>query len=180
MADFVFVTLGPEGTNHHIVLRDHLDRVGVEARILLADDAESLLALCGAGRAQSMMICAAHPAAPSLVTRAQYRYGILLQDCFIAKSQPLAILTRTGCDRPRRIALHTATRPCADLTGFDEVIEVASTVAAFEGLVSGQWDAALSLARFADAEKVQLCQTIAAPRDAWLVLGRDAGIERPT
>jgi len=117
-----------------------------------------------------MMICAAHPAAAEIVARAQYDHGIYLVDAFIAESEALAIICRKDTVRPRNIALHPATRHYTDLAGFDEVIEVDSTVAAFEGLLKGQWESALTQSRFLATQDLRLMQPIEAARDAWLIL----------
>ena len=168
----VWVTLGPEGTNHDFVLRSHLRERGSKARIIHASDATGMLACCVRGEAKHMMICAAHRKAAEIVAIAQYTHGILLTDTFIATSQPLAILTRSDAERPGTIALHPATRPYTSLSEFDDVVEVTSTVAAFQGLQQGSWDSALTLRRYADTEGLKLVRSVDAARDAWLVMSR--------
>lgn len=171
----VYVTLGPEGTNHDFVLRNHLRERGGGARIIHAPDATGMLACCVRGEATHMMICAAHREAADIVAVAQYTHGILLTGSFIATSQPLAVLTRSDTEVPRTLALHPATRPYTSLSEFDEIIEVTSTVAAFEGLRQGKWDSALTLRRYADAADVKMVRPVDAARDAWLVLSRGQG-----
>nr|WP_319387127.1 hypothetical protein [uncultured Roseibium sp.] len=166
------MTLGPEGTNHDFVLRNYLRERGSRARVIHAPDAARMLEQCFRGDATHLMICAAHPAAAETVATAQYAHGILLTDTFIAASQPLAILTRSDVENPRTIALQPATRSYTSLSGFDEVIEVTSTVAAFEGLLQGDWDSALTLRRYADTRDVKMVRPVDAARDAWLVLSR--------
>ncbi|WP_422038948.1 hypothetical protein [Roseibium sp.] len=168
----VYVTLGPEGTNHDFVLRNYLRERGSRARVIHAPDATRMLEHCVRGDATHLMICAAHPAAAEIVATAQCTHGILLTDTFIATSQPLAILTRSAVEHPRTIALHPATRSYTSFEEFDEVIEVTSTVAALEGLLQGHWDSALTLRRYADAGDVKMVRPIDAARDAWLVLSR--------
>lgn len=168
----VWVTLGPDGTNHDFVLQKHLRERDSEARIIHAPDATGMLERCVRGEATHMMICAAHQMASEIVAIAQYTHGILLTDTFIATSQPLAVLTRSGVEQPRTIALHPATRSYTSLAEFDEVVEVSSTVAAFEGLQRGEVECALTLRRYADAADVKLVRPVDAARDAWLVLSR--------
>lgn len=168
----VYVTLGPEGTNHDFVLRNYLHERGSRARVIHAPDATRMLEHCVHGDATHLMICAAHPAAAETVAKAQYAHGILLTDTFIATSQPLAILSRSAVEHPRTIALHPATRSYTSLAEFDEVIEVSSTVAAFEGLRKSNWDCALTLRRYADTGDVKMVRSVDAARDAWLVLSR--------
>lgn len=169
----VYATLGPEGTNHDFVLRNHLRERRIKAQILYAADASGMLGRCVEGDATHLMICAAHPDAAEMVAIAQYVHGILLTDTFIASSAALAVLRRSDIERPKTIALHPATRPYTTLSEFDEVIEVKSTVAAFEGLLQGKWDSALTQHRYADAEGVVIVRPIEAARDAWLVLSRE-------
>lgn len=168
----VYVTLGPEGTNHDFVLRNYLHERGSRARVIHATDAARMLEHCVRGDATHLMICAAHPAAAETVATAQYAHGILLTDTFIATSQPLAILTRSAVEHPRTIALHPATRSYTSLSEFDEIIDVMSTVAAFEGLLQGNWDSALTLRRYAETGDVKMVRPVDAARDAWLVLSR--------
>ncbi|WP_299471188.1 hypothetical protein [uncultured Roseibium sp.] len=174
----IYVTLGREGTNHDFVLRNHLRERRSKAQILYAADASGMLERCVKGDATHLMICAAHPDAAEMVAIAQYVHGILLTDTFIASSEALAVLRRSDIERPRTIALHPATRPYMTLSEFDEVIEVNSTVAAFEGLLQRNWDSALTQRRYANANGVMIVRPIEAARDAWLVLSREGIHER--
>ncbi len=168
MTEPTFGTLGPEGSNHDLVLRAHLKRNGITARIVLFESFESALEACTTGAVDRLFICAAHGQCADVIGKAQYSLGLKITDVFLVESQPLAILHRV--ENPKSIALHPATRSYADLDGYDEVIEVASTVAAAEGLQAGTWDAALTAERFA-GNGLTIAQAIAPPRDAWLVLG---------
>ena len=170
MAEPVFATLGPAGSNHDLVLQAYLSRSNLAARILLCEDFEAVLQACTEARASRILICAAHGSCGHVVGTAQYRLGLKITDVFLAESQPLAILHRTTA--PETIALHPATRNYAALDGYTRVIEVGSTVAAAKGLINGEWDAALTAARFATHD-LKVAQTIDPPRDAWLVLGGD-------
>ena len=171
MADAAFATLGPAGSNHDLVLQAYLAREEIGAGITYCEDFDEALAACAWGRSNRIFICAAHHSCGHVVGVAQYRLGLSISEVFLAESQPLAILHRIA--RPQTIALHPATRDYADLNAYETVLEVASTVAAGEGLAKGQWDAALCPARF-KAEGFTIERQIAPPRDAWLVLGGDA------
>ncbi len=161
-----YVTLGSDGTNHAIVLRTHLGVQTDDARMIIFEaGAKDMLARCVAGDATHLMIRAAHPDAAEIVAKAQYGHGILITETFIAASAPLTILARRHITRPRSIVLHPATRIYTSLSDFEEVIEVSSTVAAYEGLVEGEWDSALTQSRFAD-ENVTILREIEAARDA--------------
>ncbi|MEX0340913.1 MAG: hypothetical protein AB3N11_17965 [Arenibacterium sp.] len=163
-----FATLGPEGSNHHLVLNAYLARENLVADMHLCDDFDAVLEACMRGAANRIFICTAHDRCGHVVGAAQYRLGLKITDVFISESQPLAILHRT--DRPTSIALHPATRGYTDLSAYRDVIEVASTVAAADGLRTGAWDAALTAARFAE-DGLTVVKTLPPPRDAWLVLG---------
>jgi len=172
MTDAIYATLGPRDTNHDRVLQRYLARGRLGARIVYAPNAFEVLDLCIQEDATHMMICAAHPAAAEIVAKAQYNHGLYLVDTFIAESEALAIICRKETVSPRDIALHPATRHYADLTGFDEVIEVDSTVAAFEGMLKGQWESALTQSRFLATGDLRSIHPIEAARDAWLILSR--------
>ncbi|WP_100164562.1 hypothetical protein [Pseudooceanicola lipolyticus] len=174
MASSTFATLGPEGSNHHLVLQAYLEREEIAATPLLCDDFGAVLQACTRDAADHIFICAAHGRCGEVVGAAQYKLGLKITDVFVAESQPLAILHRK--ERPRSIALHPATREYASLSAYEEVIEVSSTVAAAEGLRAGAWDAALTATRFA-GDGLTIARHIPPPRDAWLVLG---GVDRST
>ncbi|MEM9603544.1 MAG: hypothetical protein AAGA11_11820, partial [Pseudomonadota bacterium] len=144
----VYATLGPEGTNHDTVLRAWLSAADTAAKIALHDDLTDALAACAGGTADHVFLCAAHPAASRLVSEAQYKHGILLSHCFIAESQPLALLCRSDTVTLDTVALHPATRHYTDLAAFDSVFEVNSTVEAYRGMLDGRWPCALTAARF--------------------------------
>lgn len=168
MGDDVFATLGPKGSNHDFVLRRYLRHLDLAAGVKLCTDFDEALNACETGKANRILICAAHGSCPHVVGTAQYSLGLTISDVFISASQPLAILTHV--DRPISIALHPSTRPYTSLTSFERVIEVGSTVEAAEGLRARKWDAALTAARFASGD-IRTLEDIAAPLDAWLAIG---------
>lgn len=165
-----FATLGPEGSNHDLVLQDYLDRENVIANRLLFKDFDTVLKACEGGTTDRIFICAAHSSCAQVVGTAQYQLDMKISDVFVCESQSLAILHRT--EFPKSIALHPATREYANLGAYRDVIEVSSTVEAAEGLRAGQWDAALTAADYAD-DDLTIALNISPPRDAWLVLGGD-------
>ena len=168
----IYVTLGPEGTNHDFVLRNRLKAQESKSQIVYGSTAEDMLEMCVQGAATHIMICAAHPSAAHIVATAQYSHGILLSDTFIASSEPLAILSLRDNPHPRTIAMHPATRNYTSLEDFEDVVEVTSTVRAFEGLLRREWDCALTQHRFADRKDLKVLRPVQAARDAWLVLSR--------
>ncbi|MGI9613261.1 MAG: chorismate mutase [Acidimicrobiales bacterium] len=168
----VIATLGPAGSNHHLVLQHHLDETSGLASIDLHRSLADALKACVDGRANSLLICAAHPECGPIVGAAQYEHNLVINETFIAESQPLAILKRKGATSAATIALHPATRSYTDLSYWLEIVEVSSTVAAAEGLRDGKWDYALTAERHAEDCDAEVVRSLAAPRDAWLLLGR--------
>ena len=169
----VYVTLGPEGTNHDFVLRNYLHERGSLARVTHAPDATRMLERCVRGDATHLMICAAHPAAAETVATAQYAHGILLTDTFIATSQPLAILSRFDVERPANDCaspghpfIHIARGVRRGDRGDLDRCRIRGTCC------KANWDSALTLRRYADAGDVKMVRPVDAARDAWLVLSR--------
>lgn len=165
----MLATLGPSGSNHHGIAAKVMERPDQD--ILLVADFQTALDEVAAAAAHEILICAAHPDCGKVVGHGQFALGLELVDVFIAESAPLGILTRRDVSQPRSIALHPATASYTDLSNWEEVIPVASTIAAAEGLRSGAWDSALTMLRFESAELL-VTRTIGAPKDAWLVLRR--------
>jgi len=170
MTRSIFATLGPSGSNHDLVLQEYLRREDIVAGRLLCVDFDATLEACADGAADRIFICAAHDSSGHIVGAAQYKLDLKITHVFISESQPLAILHRVN--RPKSIALHPATREYTSLSAYHHVIEVNSTVAAAEGLIAGEWDAALTASRFAGDDFV-IVKNVSSPRDAWLVLGGD-------
>ncbi|MEO1143723.1 MAG: hypothetical protein AAFW66_15510 [Pseudomonadota bacterium] len=168
MAKPTFATLGPEGSNHDLILQDYIDREKMPADRLLFEDFNNVLKACETGAANHVLICAVHNSCSKVVARAQYQLDMKITDVFVSESQLLAVLHRTA--NPRSLALHTATREYTNISSYENVIEVSSTVEAAEGLRAGKWDAALTAARFQSGELTKVLD-IPPPRDAWLILG---------
>ena len=174
MTNPVYATLGPAGSNHDLVLGAYLAREDIAATQLLCDDFDDALEACKSGHAHRIMICAAHPSCGFVIGTAQYKLNLKIADVFLSESQALAILS--SVETPKTIGLHPSTRSYTDLSAFETVIEVSSTIEAAKGLKAGKWEAALTAARFAD-ETSTLLQNIDPPRDAWLVLGGETLLE---
>ncbi|SNS32154.1 hypothetical protein [Tropicimonas sediminicola] len=164
----MIATLGPAGSNHHRIATGTMGRS--EKDVLLVADFQTALDAVSTGSADEILVCAAHPDCGMVVGRGQFALGLRLRKVFIAESAPLAILSRRDVEQPRSIALHPATRDYTDLSAWDEVIPVTSTVAAAEGLRTGAWDSALTFLRYR-SEDLLVTRQIGAPTDAWIVLG---------
>jgi hypothetical protein len=170
----IFVTLGPDGTNHDLVTRRYLTFHGLHsASVALAFDFDAALALMAAGEADHMIQCAVHPALGRIVAEAHFRHGISIIDTFISPSHPLAIIARQDVSVPSTLALHAATRDYVDLSEWPELIDAPATAEVATGLLEGRYEAgicALSLAR-EHPERFRVLQDLGTVDDAWVVFG---------
>lgn len=171
----VFTTLGPEGTNHVYVTRKYLQFHGLaEAGLVHADSFDVALRMMTGGEADFLVQAAAHADTASTLSKAHFRHGIHVIDTFIAPSQPLGILTRTGIARPRSIGLQTATASYADLGRWRDQVAYPTTVAAGQAMLEGITDSALTQISLAEKhpDHCHIDQVIGTVDDAWLVFGR--------
>lgn len=166
----LIATLGPTGSNHELIADRYASRVSGTVRLFPGFDAA--LAAVEKDAADTILICAAHPDCARIVGEGQFRLGLAPVECFIAESRPLGILTRKGVNSPQSIALHPATESYADISGWDRVIHVPSTVEAADGLARGDWDSALTALHHAERTGADITLQLGAPKDAWLVLRR--------
>ena len=170
----VFVTLGPEGTNHQLVTERYLAFHGLEAAIVLVEDFFEGLAMMARGAADHMVQVAVHPDCADVVARAHFDHGIHVIDTFIAPSRELAILTRREVDHPRTLALQPATRGYADISAWPEYISAPSVMRVAEGLLEGRYDSGLTTLDLAEAHpgRFRVDQRIGTVDDPWLVFGK--------
>lgn len=170
----VFVTLGPEGTNHEQVTRRYLDFHGIDASLHLIDDFFAGLELMGQGAADHMVQVAVHPDCADVVAKAHFGHDIHVIDTFISPSQDLAILTRTEVEKPRSLALQPATRGYADISAWPEHIAVSSIMRIADGLLAGAYDSGLTTLDTAvkHPDRLRVDVRIGTVDDPWLVFGR--------
>lgn len=172
---FVFLTLGPPGTNHELVTQNYMassDLAG--ASIELIDDFRDGLAMIAGDEANFMIQAAAHPDTAEIIATAHFKFRIRAVDTFIAPSKELAILTRRDVETPRSIALHPATESYADLSAWEELIPVQSIVAAGEGLLAGEYDSGLTALELAKQhpDVLRVDARLGSVDDPWIVYGK--------
>jgi hypothetical protein len=172
-----FVTLGPEGSNHHFVLQRYLvahDLVDA-ARIELIDDFHRGAKSLQDGRADFMLQCAVHPATPEIT--AAYRKEVFVVDAFISPSRPMALVrARARRQGPGRVAVQPATRHYADLSGWTQIVHEPTVSAVGEGLLEGRYEAGIAFASLVEEHprEFEIQEFIGAVCDAWVVFGTRA------
>ncbi|RYF49411.1 MAG: hypothetical protein EOO27_33670 [Comamonadaceae bacterium] len=171
-----FSTLGPEGGNHHFVLKRYLEAHRLEdaVRIVVFDDfhvgAQALIK----GAADYMLQCAVHPAAAEITGR--YRAQLRPVDAFISPSRPMALVrARRAGSHHGAVGVQPATSSYADLSAWQQVVHEPTVLAVQAGLIEGRYDAGIVFSSFAlaQAELYQVLEPIGTVCDAWTVFGRE-------
>jgi len=168
-----FATLGPAGSNHHVVVERYiaLHRLQGAAAVEFFRDFEEGAARVLDGRADFMLQCAVHPATVNTV--AKYFKGLYIVDTFISPSRDLAIVCNKSVENPRTLAVMDPTRPYSDMSRWEKTVEVPSVMAVAEGLRSGKYEAGLTYASVAeeDPDRFAVDEFIGSVDDAWIVYG---------
>lgn len=163
-------TLGPRGNNHELIALRYLAKHHQAANQLqLFENFDDAFEALMGGQVSHVLQCTAHFAHSDCVGRYMHRaYPV---DAFIAGSKPLALIAQRTLPQPTQIALQPATRYYADLRGFKDIIEVPTTVAVAEGLLSGQFEAGICAEEvLAQApEQLRLVQSLGPALDTWVV-----------
>lgn len=170
----IFATLGPEGNNHVLVLGRYLEARGLaDAEIRLIDDFPAAFAALVAGEVDRVLQCTAHFSHADCVGR--YMHRAFPVDTFVAGSHPLALLARREIAEPRRVARQPATRYYTDLSGYDEEIDVPTTVGVAEGLLDGRFEAGICARQTLEAhpDTLRLIADLGPALDVWVVYGRE-------
>jgi chorismate mutase len=169
---FTLVTLGPSGTNHEWIANEYLRETGQQAQVLLVETFTAALEAWHTQRAQRILICSAHPEYPRLIAACVTENRLKPIGSFIRGSQLLAVLTSSSVGNPQSIAIHPATREYTDLSSWESVIEVQSTVAAVQGIISGKWHSAIGpLTSAKQYSELRVDRELGAPEDVWVILG---------
>lgn len=173
----VFVTMGPEGTNHALVTRRYMEFHGLgDAPLrLVAEFRDGLLALARR-EADYMVQVAVHPDAAAIAGEARFRHAISIVDVFISPSRPLAVLTRTGGDPAGSIALQPATAHYVDTGRWATVVPEHSIQTVAEGLLEERYDSGLTALSLAAEHpgRFTVDTELGTIDDAWMVYGREA------
>jgi hypothetical protein len=170
-----FVTLGPTGTCHERAVMNYARFQG------LADDEYEIAFITDffdgldqiRGRDDAFLIqCSAHPGVHE-VTERNYD-EVFVVDTFIYPTKALAILSRRDLDGPARsLGIVEATEGYVDLSDWEVKVPQISKPLAAEGLLRGDFDAALThlehLALHPDALKLD--REIGEVDTTWVVYG---------
>ncbi|CAM3608508.1 hypothetical protein [Halomonas lysinitropha] len=165
-----FATLGPEGSNHALVLRRYLERRGpADARVELFEAFPEAFEALLAGRVDRVLQCTAHPSHADCVGSTMHRAFPV--EAFVAGSRPLALLARAEVAVPVSVGLQPATRHYTDLSAFDEHHDYATIVEVAAALRRGEVDAGICarevLAQHPD--DLRLVRDLGSALDVWVL-----------
>ncbi|MGK6310188.1 hypothetical protein [Variovorax sp. DT-64] len=170
-----FVTLGPQGSNHHLVTQRYLRFHGLQEQgsIDLAEDFEDAAARVLDRRCDFLVQCAVHPA--TMATVARYREGLYVVDTFISPSRDLAVIRDRRVTEPRGLALMAPTEGYVTPGRWGAVTYMPTVMAVADGLRDGSVSRGLTYAFLAEEEPWRFVveEFIGSVDDAWIVYGRE-------
>jgi len=174
MARTTFVTLGPTGTCHERAVERYaefqgIEDYGIELIVDFFDGLEMLRETPGAFLVQ----CSAHPKVHEITEK--YWTEVWVVDTFIYPTKHLVLLSRREVERPRSLGIVPATKGYVDLSGWEEVIDVASKPLVAEGLIRGDYDSGLTHMEHVTehADELRLDLDIGEIDTTWVVYGRE-------
>jgi hypothetical protein len=138
-----FVTLGPAGTCHERAVTQYARFQGVEdgELDLVTDFFDGLERI--RGRDDAFLVqCSAHPGVHEVTER--HFSEVFVVDTFIYPTKALAILSRRDVEHPRSLGIVEATEGYVDLSEWEVKVPQISKPLAAEGLLRGDFDAALT------------------------------------
>ena len=167
-----FVTLGPEGTCHQRAVREYARFQGL-AEIefeLITDFFAGLEAI--RGRDDAFLVqCSAHPKVHEITEK--HWTEIFVVDTFIYPTKHLVLLSRRDVERPRSLGIVPATKGYVDLSGWEEIVDVASKPIVAAGLLRGDYDSGLTHREHFEehADELRLDLDIGEIDTTWVVYG---------
>lgn len=174
MARTTFITLGPTGTCHERAVQRYAEFQGIEdyAIELIVDFFDGLEMLREAPGA-FLVQCSAHPKVHEITEK--YWTEVWVVDTFIYPTKHLVLLSRADVERPRSLGIVPATKGYVDLSGWQEVIDVASKPLVAEGLMRGDYDSGLTHMEHVEehAGELRLDLDIGEIDTTWVVYGRE-------
>jgi len=167
-----FVTLGPEGTCHERAVTEYAHFQGIEnfAIEFITDFFDGLEMI--RGRDDAFLVqCSAHPLVHKITEK--YWTEVFVVDTFIYPTKHLVLLSRREVEEPRSLGIVPATKGYIDLTGWEEVIDVASKPLVGAGLLRGDYDSGLThMEHFEEHEdELRLDLDIGEIDTTWVVYG---------
>ena len=174
MAQATLITLGPTGTCHERAVQRYAEFQGIEDYAIelivdFFDGLEMLRETPGAFLVQ----CSAHPKVHEITEK--YWTEVWVVDTFIYPTKHLVLLSRREVERPRSLGIVPATKGYVDLSGWAEVIDVASKPLVAEGLMRGDYDSGLTHMEHVEehADELRLDLDIGEIDTTWVVYGRE-------
>ena len=174
MGRTTFITLGPGGTCHERAVRRYAEFQGVEDYDLelildFFDGLEMLRRTPGAFLVQ----CSAHPKVHEVTEK--YWTEVWVVDTFVYPTKHLVLLSRAEVERARSLGIVPATKGYVDLSGWEEVVDVASKPLVAEGLMRGEYDSGLThMEHVAEhSDELRLDLDIGEIDTTWVVYGRE-------
>jgi hypothetical protein len=168
-----FITLGPTGTCHERAVNEYarfqgIEDYGIELIVDFFVGLEMLRETPGAFLVQ----CSAHPKVHEITEK--YWTEVWVVDTFIYPTKHLVLLSRREVERPRSLGIVPATKGYVDLSGWDEVIDVASKPLVAEGLLRGEYDSGLTHMEHVEehADELRLDLDIGEIDTTWVIYGK--------
>jgi hypothetical protein len=167
-----FVTLGPAGTCHERAVTQYARFQGIEdvELDLITDFFDGLERI--RGRDDAFLVqCSAHPGVHEVTER--HYSEVFVVDTFIYPTKALAILSRRDVEHPRSIGIVEATEGYVDLSEWEVKVPQISKPLAAEGLLRGDFDAALTHVEWLDRhpDELRLDRMIGEVDTTWVVYG---------
>ncbi|HKB50847.1 MAG TPA: hypothetical protein VKC63_05400 [Solirubrobacterales bacterium] len=168
-----FITLGPSGTCHERAVTEYARFQGIEDyEIELIVDFFVGLEMLRETPGAFLVQCSAHPKVHEITEK--YWTEVWVVDTFIYPTKHLVLLSRREVERPRSLGIVPATKGYVDLSGWDEVIDMASKPLVAEGLLRGDYDSGLTHMEHVEehADELRLDLDIGEIDTTWVVYGK--------
>jgi hypothetical protein len=167
-----FVTLGPAGTCHERAVTQYARFQGIEdvELDLITDFFDGLERI--RGRDDAFLVqCSAHPGVHEITER--HFSEVFVVDTFIYPTKALAILSRRDVEHPRSLGIVEATEGYVDLSEWEVKVPQISKPLAAEGLLRGDFDAALTHVEWLERhpDELRLERMIGEVDTTWVVYG---------
>lgn len=168
-----FITLGPTGTCHERAVERYAEFQGIEDyKIELIVDFFVGLEMLRETPGAFLVQCSAHPKVHEITEK--YWTEVWVVDTFIYPTKHLVLLSRKEVERPRSLGIVPATKGYVDLSGWEEVIDVASKPLVAEGLLRGDYDSGLTHMEHVEehTDELRLDLDIGEIDTTWVVYGK--------
>jgi hypothetical protein len=169
----IFLTLGPAGTCHENALLRYMEFQGLEdADVELVAGFDEGLERVRRESNSFLVQCSAHPDVHVITER--YRQEVFVVDTFMYPAKEMALLIRRDVERAETLGIVPAALGYPDLTRWGSVSEESANPIVARELLSGKYDAGVTLAEYADQypEKLRVLERYGEVDTSWLVYGR--------